>query len=134
MAFIETNIRTVFIHFFFSDRDTVRDSEILPLVEKTLDRSQPRRWFYALMDYGAVLKRRHRDLSKKSAHYHKQAPFKGSNREIRGLILEALLMNSLSESEIIRVLKKDSKRVKRNLSDLQQEGFIKKKNGKITIV
>jgi A/G-specific adenine glycosylase len=37
VAFIETNIRSVFIHCFFQDQDDVNDREILPLVEKTLD-------------------------------------------------------------------------------------------------
>ena len=36
VVFIETNIRRVFIHFFFTDTDTVNDAEILPLVEKSI--------------------------------------------------------------------------------------------------
>jgi len=45
-SFIETNIRSVFIHFFFNDRDGIKDSEIFPLIEKTLDASNPRIWCY----------------------------------------------------------------------------------------
>ena len=56
-CFIETNIRAVFIHHFFSERESVTDREILPLVERTLDREEPRDWYYALMDYGATLKK-----------------------------------------------------------------------------
>ena len=41
-----------FISFFPGGR--VPDARIVPLVEKTLDRSNPREWFYALMDYGAM--------------------------------------------------------------------------------
>ena len=52
VVFIETNIRRAFIHHFFQDRKDVRDSEILPLVEATLDYENPRQWYYALMDYG----------------------------------------------------------------------------------
>ncbi|OPY36689.1 MAG: G/T mismatches repair enzyme [Methanoregula sp. PtaU1.Bin051] len=37
VVFIETNIRRIFIHFFFAGRDTVADRDILPLVTKTLD-------------------------------------------------------------------------------------------------
>ena len=40
-VFIETNIRRVFIHFFFPELDKVKDSDILPLVEQTLDRANP---------------------------------------------------------------------------------------------
>jgi len=58
-VFIETNIRRVFIHYFFYDMVYVKDSEIFPLVEKTLDTSNPRVWYYALMDYGVMLKQKY---------------------------------------------------------------------------
>jgi A/G-specific adenine glycosylase len=41
-VFIETNIRRVFIHHFFHDRKGVHDDEIMPLVETTLYKSNPR--------------------------------------------------------------------------------------------
>src|SRR3954468_13851676 len=55
--FIETNIRSVFIHHFFHDRSDVCDSEILPLVEQTMDRGNIRDWYNGLMDYGVMLKK-----------------------------------------------------------------------------
>ena len=56
-VFIETNIRAVFIHTFFGDRTDVSDKEILPLIEQMLDRKDPRKWYWALMDYGVMLKK-----------------------------------------------------------------------------
>jgi endonuclease III len=53
VAFIETNIRRVFIHFFFPDRLSVTDREILPLVKQSLDTTNPRVWYWALMVYDA---------------------------------------------------------------------------------
>ena len=53
--FIETNIRRVFIHFFFPNRRRVSDKELLPLIKKTLEPKDPRAWYFALMDYGAML-------------------------------------------------------------------------------
>jgi len=127
-VFIETNIRRVFIHFFFQGRDLVRDSEILPLVEKTLDRSNPREWYYALMDFGVMLKRRNENPNKRSAHYRKQSPFQGSNRQVRGMILRLLLMKpDITESEIICELKSNPEKIKENLSVLQNEGFVWRK-------
>jgi len=127
-VFIETNIRRVFIHFFFQERDHVRDSEILPLVEKTLDRSNPREWYYALMDFGVMLKRRNENPNKRSAHYRKQSPFQGSNRQVRGMILRLLLMKpDITESEIICELKSNPEKIKENLSVLQNEGFVWRK-------
>ena len=56
--FVETNIRAVFIYHFFPGKEKISDKLILPLVEATLDRSDPRSWYYALMDYGVNLKSR----------------------------------------------------------------------------
>jgi A/G-specific adenine glycosylase len=132
-AFIETNIRTVYLHFFFSERNEVNDKEILPIIEATLDRANPREWYYALFDYGAFLKSVE-NLDKKSAHYRKQSAFKGSDREIRGQIIKFLLSDSTTtEKEIVRQLKQDTKRVKRNLDRLQKEGFLTISDGDVRI-
>lgn len=88
---IETNIRRVYIHFFFHDRGDVRDAEIMPLIERTLDRKAPREWYYALMDYGVKLKKEVKNPNRRSAHYQKQSAFHGSTRQARGLVLKELL-------------------------------------------
>ena len=126
-VFIETNIRTVFIHFFFQNKSGVKDSELRPLVETTLDASHPRRWYYALMDYGVMLKKQYKNTNRRSAHYHKQTPFKGSNRQLRGMILKMLTHEtSMSERELVHTLKTEPSRVKDILIQLQTEGFIRK--------
>lgn len=133
-AFIETNIRRVFIHFFFQRRALVRDSEILPLIEKTLDRSNPREWYYALMDFGVMLKGRTENPNKRSAHYRKQSPFQGSNRQVRGIIVRLLLRKpDITESEIICELKSDPEKIKENLSVLQNEGFVWRKGKRFNV-
>jgi len=131
---IETNIRTVFIHFFFEDKDDVNDREIIPLVEKTLDRSNPRKWYFALMDYGAMLKKRYKNPSRRSSHYKRQTPFKGSNRQIRGMILRMLLAKPSSEHEIIISIMEEREKVKINLNQLQKEGFIKRNGKRFSII
>ena len=125
--FIETNVRRVFIYFFFPGKSKITDKEITPLLEKTMDSTNPREWYYALMDYGVMLKKTYPDLNKKSAHYRKQAPFKGSNREIRGKLLKLLLKNrTLKISELKNKLKDvSSKKLMTILTQLEQEGFIK---------
>ena len=98
----------------------------MPIVRKTLDRSNVRKWYYALMDYGVMLKKTHPGLNKRSAHYKKQSKFKGSNREIRGKILKLLIpSDNLTEAEIIRELNINSKKLKEILNQLVKEGFIK---------
>jgi A/G-specific adenine glycosylase len=134
VAFIETNIRRVFLHFFFSERDHVKDSEILPLVEQTLDRENPRQWYYALMDYGAMLKASVPNPNRKSAHYSRQAPFEGSNRQIRGQILKYLIAEKqLTEAELVDRLRKDPDRVRAMLHEMAREGFIRVSLGMVFI-
>jgi A/G-specific adenine glycosylase len=93
--FIETNIRTVFIHSFFGNKDGVDDKELLPLIEATLDCTNPREWYYALMDYGVFLKKNLPNPSRKSKHHTKQSTFKGSDRQIRGEIIRLLTKTSV---------------------------------------
>jgi A/G-specific adenine glycosylase len=126
-VFIETNIRRVIIHHFFQDRESVHDDEIMPLVEATLDRSNPRDWYYALMDYGSLLRKEIVNPNKKSVHYTRQAPFEGSDRKIRGAILKTLMgKTSLTEEDIIGTIGNEKERTKKILSALVKEEFIVK--------
>jgi A/G-specific adenine glycosylase len=128
VIFIETNIRRVFIHFFFQKIEMVKDNRILPLVEKTLDRKNPRKWYFALMDYGSMLKKIVENPNVRSAHYQKQSPFHGSNRQLRGKVLREIVNTScISESSLAEKFNLDMKRTGKLLDQLQKEGFIKKK-------
>ncbi len=90
-VFIETNIRAVYIHFFFPDQEKVHDRDLMPLISASLDYKNPRQWYYALMDYGVMLKKLHKNPSRKSMHHTTQSRFEGSVRQIRGAILRALV-------------------------------------------
>jgi A/G-specific adenine glycosylase len=133
--FIETNIRRVYIYFFFPNRNKINDREILPIVKKTLDRSNPRDWYYALMDYGVMLKKTHPDLNKKSTHYRKQAPFKGSTREVRGKILDLLIKKGTMDLKNIQTHlgNMDNKTIIIALNQLRKEGFLEITNEIITL-
>jgi A/G-specific adenine glycosylase len=100
-VFIETNIRAAVIHFFFQDSAAVRDAEIYPVLEEALDRENPRRWYYALMDYGAALKKITANPGRKSAHYAKQSQFEGSFRQKRGRLVKALAFNGPASAETL---------------------------------
>ena len=89
-VFMETNIRAALIHFFFHDRTDVKDNELFPILEQSLDHSNPRLWYWALMDYGAELKKLTKNPSHKSAHFTKQSRFIGSMRQIRGALIKTL--------------------------------------------
>jgi len=124
-ALIETNIRTVFIHFFFHGRDKVHDREIMPLVAATLDRHNPREWYYALMDYGVWLKQLHPNPGRRSSHHVRQSRFEGSNRQLRSRLLRAVMANPGSTAaELSGVVGAGPGDVERNLADMLREGFL----------
>jgi A/G-specific adenine glycosylase len=89
-AVLETNIRAALIFHFFPDRDRVGDRELEPLALALVEGRDPRRWYYALMDYGAWLKKREANPSRRSAAYARQSAFEGSARQARGAVLRAL--------------------------------------------
>ena len=131
---IETNIRTVFIHFFFHGRDKVSDREIMPLVAATLDRLNPREWYYALMDYGVWLKQLHTNPGRRSRHHVKQSRFEGSNRQLRSRLLRAVISSpGISAAELadqLEVLRCD---VERNLAAMELEGFLYLTNSRYAV-
>jgi A/G-specific adenine glycosylase len=134
-VFIETNIRRVFIHFFFNDRDSVSDLDILPVLARTLQRNDPREWYYALMDYGAMLGKKVANPNRRSAHYRRQTRFEGSDRQVRGMILKALLRGIVtSRKGLIAELGLAPQKLDENLARLIQEGFLKKEGRRYAIV
>ncbi len=132
-AFIETNVRAVYIHFFFAGRERVADSELMPLVEQTLDRKNPRKWYYALMDYGAALKREHANPSRRSAHHAKQARFEGSDRQARGLIVRALAGRNMEERELAGATGLSLARIRSVYPGLRRDGLVMRRGTRFLI-
>ncbi|MBU6370573.1 MAG: A/G-specific adenine glycosylase [Patescibacteria group bacterium] len=126
VAFIETNIRRIFIHHFFPKKRNVRDADILPLVRKTLDMKRPREWYSALMDYGAHLKGEVENPNRRSGQYAKQSKFEGSDRQLRGRILKLLLVRGRMDArQLARGAGEPVVRVGRILDALLAERFIR---------
>lgn len=128
LVFIETNIRTVFLDYFFNEaKNLVHDNDILKLVEMTVDTNNPREWYFALMDYGVMLKKVKKSKNVKSVHYRKQTPFKGSGREVRSTLLKHILENqkmTLSQMYKIPLLKNRKNMIQEKIRELVREGFI----------
>ena len=156
--FIETNIRRVFIQFFFPRaRKAVTDVAIERYMECTINKKHPREWYWALMDYGAAMATRKQDgeifknPNQKSAHYKKQCAFRGSDREARGKIVRYLLtqrmksgngqmdgermkmINTFSMSDITKITNIPNERLHGILSRLVKEGFIIEKGNSFSI-
>jgi len=145
-VFIETNIRTVFLHHFYqgqslahlqrSDLGKVDDAEILPLIEQSLKKSkmEPREFYARLMDYGTLLKKQGIKLNSQSKHYSKQSKFEGSYRQLRGQILRALLDSPLTFNQLLRVTTRSKKDLLLTVASLSKEGLIELKRNKFYIV
>ncbi len=128
VPFVETNIRTVYIHFFFPKKKKVHDNEIISLVEQTMDSTNPREWYYALMDYGVYLKKSINNLNSRSIHYTKQSRFKGSSRQIRGKIVRLLSLNGgMSKRKLEQTIQAKNHEIDTILWQLQKDGLIRKK-------
>lgn len=150
VVFIETNIRTVFLHHFFSKQENVADRDIKPLIEKTLPWNNPRacpseaiseinwkerrrEWYWALMDYGAHLKKTIGNPNQRSKSYTKQSKFAGSNRQLRSELLKYILKHQPVSLETLRIQfqplvdkHKRMKSIETNLTQLEKEGMIQK--------
>jgi A/G-specific adenine glycosylase len=100
-VYLETNVRTVFLHHFFAGRDQVPDREIIPLIAETCDRADPRSWYYALLDYGNHLKSILPNPSRRSRHHARQSTFEGSVRQKRAELLRLVLARPGSDTEAL---------------------------------
>jgi len=124
-TYIETNIRRVFLHFFFPNRTGVSDAEILPLVKRAVDPEHPREWYWALMDYGTMLARTTPNPNRRSAHHAVQSPFEGSDRQLRGRILKVLLgAGPLKAEGLAAATGVGTDRLRPVLERLRKEGFV----------
>ncbi|HUO56183.1 MAG TPA: A/G-specific adenine glycosylase, partial [Candidatus Paceibacterota bacterium] len=123
-TFIETNVRAAYIHFLcesdsLNENKSINDAQIVPLAIQAAEGQDPRKWHWALMDYGSHLKKIHHNPSRKSAHYVRQSKFKGSLREVRGAILRKL---QSSRGLTVRDLPFEKPRINQAFSGLKRDG------------
>ena len=122
---LETNIRRLFLHTFFSEAHDVADSDIEPLVEQTLPEHEVRHWYYALMDCGAALAGVVANANRRSRHYTRQTRFSGSVREVRGLIIRVLSEHrEVSLEQLERAIGPTDERFLPALEGLERDGMV----------
>ncbi|MEE0845189.1 MAG: adenine glycosylase [Eggerthellaceae bacterium] len=140
--YLETNVRTVFLHELFPGKDGVKDTEIAPLVQMTCPQQGVRAWYYALLDYGAHLKSVLPNPSRRSAHHMRQSAFEGSRRQKRaelvrivlasapeGISVEAAALALDGEERAAGRPGVDAELVRSIAQDLAAEGFFKLEGG-----
>ena len=138
ITFIETNIRTVFTHSFFPGQSEITDKQLLPIINQTVDKNNAREWYYALMDYGVHLKKKLPRINSASKHYTRQSKFKGSKRQIRGLIIK--ILTQLKHVEIQKLIEMINFQIPANthnhhqiIEDLMSENTVHKNNGLLSL-
>lgn len=176
-VYLETNVRTVVLHHLFPDASEVSDKELTPIVEATCPaavctdevdeatvrlqlagrfadpqdaRDTPRAWYYAMLDYGAYLKKTVPNPSRRAKAYTRQSKFEGSRRQKRAeavrMLLEAQAQGMagvttgavtmrLSEVELAAGRPSvDEALAASILEDLEREGFCCREDGAWRIV
>jgi A/G-specific adenine glycosylase len=133
-VYVETNIRAVYIHTFFTGRTDVDDEELLPVVAATVDTHDARRWYSALMDYGAHLKKQFDNPARRSRHHVRQSKFEGSTRQLRGAVLRALVgVPAQTLAALTRACSADPERLGPIVDALCSEGFLSRRRGRYQI-
>ena len=149
-TYLETNVRTVFLHELFSDAEDVPDSALLPLVRETCPKDagnpddDPRTWYYALLDYGAHLTQTVPNPSRRSRSHVRQSRFEGSHRQKRAGVVRLLLearqldggltpdqvVDGLSQAEVAAGREMpDPREILGILDELAAEGFCSLERG-----
>ncbi|NLF40732.1 MarR family transcriptional regulator [bacterium] len=134
VVFIETNIRAVFIQFFFPEGKRIDDTEIEGLLTAAMDRTNTREWYNALMDYGAMLKGREANPARRSAHHRAQPRFEGSRRQLRGRVITLLTRHAaLTKTALASAAECDRKTIETVLAALEKEGFVTRLRGRYSV-
>ncbi len=149
-VYLETNVRTVFLHELYPTAAAVPDRELAPLVEATCPKDahdpsdSPRSWYFALLDYGAYLKRTVPNPSRRSTTHVRQTRFEGSHRQKRAMVVRLLLEQGkegagLDVAQAARDLSAEEARAGRDplsahdvselLEELAREGFCHERDG-----
>ncbi|MDP2233371.1 MAG: adenine glycosylase [Actinomycetota bacterium] len=133
-VYLETNVRAVYLHHFFADRDSVPDREIIPIVAATLHAENPRDWYYALLDYGVHLKSTLPNPSRRSRHHTTQSTFQGSRRQKRAMLLRGVLAEpGMTSAALAEALGLDERLTDSILDDLASEGFLVCDDGRYAV-
>jgi len=123
-VFLETNIRTVLLKYFFPGEERVPDRELERVAAVVVDLDSPRRWYTALMDYGAEIKREEGNHSARGAGYRKQAPFATSFRRLRGAMVKSLVeRKEIGIGELYTSLPFSRENIEKCARILASEGF-----------
>ena len=144
-AYVETNVRTVFMTDVFPNEPRVPDSLIAALLADVCPPDDARGWYTNLLDYGAKLKadlKSGRDTHARQAPIPRQSTFEGSRRQKRAEAVRTVLASpGIARDELVGHLRdyeeshgrKDPGEQLLNsiIDDLVAEGFFHETDGRL---
>ena len=135
LVFLETNVRTVLIYTFFQGvTEKIDESVLRNVAEQTLYTNNPRKWYWALMDYGTYLKKTQGNFNKYSKMHTVQSKFEGSFRQKRAAVLRCLLQNGpLTLAEIAEKMDYETSLMEELVTVLQKDKMIVFENNRFCI-
>ena len=140
-AFIDTNIRRVYLHFFFPNKKDISDTDIIPIAQKAIWQEDPREWHFALFDYGAM-ELKNKKINRNSRHYAKQSKFAGSFRSYRAHAMRFLLAHQekkIKTIELVEFLEDTLRQDERDYSaeeiitSLEKDKLVRKEKGFVRV-
>lgn len=129
-AYLETNVRAVMLHELWPESEGVSDKAVMAAVEAAAAIAEEldvdaRVWNYALLDYGAWLKKTFPNPSRRSKHHAKQSAYEGSRRQKRASLLrEVLAAPGGTAKTYAHLCKLDVEVAEDVLGSLIEEGFV----------
>ena len=129
-AYLETNVRTVVLHELWPEEEGVSDRSVLAAVQAAAVEVESRGidarlWNYALLDYGAWLKKVFPNPSRRSKHHTKQSAYEGSRRQKRASLLRQVLDSpGGTAAHYAKACKYEVDIAEDVLSSLVEEGFV----------
>jgi A/G-specific adenine glycosylase len=133
VAAVDTNIRKIITHFFFSDVGQ-KPGDIQKIADKLVPVGKSWEWHQALMDYGAL------EMSKLKIKKVKKLggiPFKETNRFYRGRIIDALREGDMRQWVLLKEFgnryDKSEDYLVTILNGLIADGLIERKKGMLQL-
>lgn len=135
VTYLETNVRSVFLHHFFPGQEGIADAQLLPLIVEAATGQPSREWNWALLDFGAHLKANNPNPNRRSKHHTTQTKFIGSKRQLRGAVLRALSQSgSCTRLQLHTLLGlKPTMDMEVILNDLKREGLVSYNKGRFSL-
>lgn len=137
VAMVDTNIRNIITDFFY---DGIRQKESV-IEQKASELVPPGKsweWHQALMDYGALELSKRRKISARIIRKTTMPiPFRGTQRFLRGRILDLIREEPMSQKRLITLITKtygkNTDKIHTAISDMVREGLLTRREGKVSL-